>query len=123
MDSVKSKVLCIGAAAVTLSGGDGAADGDGCGDERVQQENMWKRTGFGTGHHMVGVRGGEEEKEEEKHVVVTGEKKGCATANEQEQHHLLALTTNAVAAANNAGVARRSGSSDREIGPLWNVVV
>ena len=36
MDSVKSKALCIGAAAVTLSGGDGAADDGGRGDERVQ---------------------------------------------------------------------------------------
>ena len=32
-------------------------------------------------------------------------------------------TTNAVAAANVPGVARLSGSSDREIGSLWNVVV
>ena len=48
------------------------------------KEDVWKRTGIGTGY-MFGVREKEaNEKEQEQHVVVEAEKKGCATADEQQ---------------------------------------
>ena len=70
MDSVKSKVLCIGAAAVTLSGGDGAADGVGCGDEWVQRGTYVKKDWYWDWSSYGRSQGGRRGKEQKLPAVL-----------------------------------------------------